>query len=160
MQKLDEETPYMLFNPGERNIKLTNIENFVDSTWRNDGYLVGAVDDENNLIGYLSAQRAKAQKIRHTAYIVVGIVNQYQGRGVGYQLFARLHKWAEKASIHRLELTVMETNSRAVKLYEKMGFKKEGLKIDSIFMNDTYINEYYMAKIISMEDQYGVFHSK
>ena len=60
-----------------------------------------------------------------------------------------LEKWATDHKIHRLELTVMSHNERAVNLYQKMGFKIEGIKQDSLLVNDEYVDEYYMAKILN-----------
>ncbi len=41
----------------------------------------------------------------------------------------------------------MEHNVGAIKLYEKMGFKK-GLKENSLIVNGKYVAEYYMGKIL------------
>ncbi|MFJ7934471.1 GNAT family N-acetyltransferase [Sporosarcina sp. NPDC096371] len=40
----------------------------------------------------------------------------------------QLDHWAEEHQLHRLELTVMESNTAGVALYQKNGFGIEGLK--------------------------------
>lgn len=47
----------------------------------------------------------------------------------------------------RAELTVFEDNERAIRLYEKFGFEKEGVKRMSVIKNGKYINEILMARI-------------
>lgn len=42
----------------------------------------------------------------------------------------------------------MKHNESAIRLYEKMGFKKEGLKENSLIVNGKYVDEYYMGKIL------------
>ena len=59
-----------------------------------------------------------------------------------------LESWAMENNCHRLELTVMSHNERAVALYTKCGFEREGVKRDSLFVNGKYVNEYYMSKLI------------
>jgi RimJ/RimL family protein N-acetyltransferase len=39
-------------------------------------------------------------------------------------------------------------DERAIKLYEKVGFHKEGIKEKSMLVDGKYIDEYYMAKLI------------
>ena len=39
-------------------------------------------------------------------------------------------------------------NERGTGLYRKMGFEIEGLKRRSLNIKGTYVNEYYMAKIL------------
>ena len=57
-------------------------------------------------------------------------------------------KWARENDVLRLELTVECTNVNAIRLYEKSGFKKEGLREKSMNLDGELIDEYYMAKII------------
>lgn len=49
-----------------------------------------------------------------------------------------------------LELTVECPNRAAKHLYEKSGFKVEGIKTKSMLVNGNYVDEYYMAKILLM----------
>jgi RimJ/RimL family protein N-acetyltransferase len=81
-------------------------------------------------------------------YIVIGILQSYSGQGIGAKLFERLEQWAREEEFHRLELTVMTHNHRAIGLYNKMGFKVEGVKKHSLFVNGEYVDEYYMSKLI------------
>jgi RimJ/RimL family protein N-acetyltransferase len=62
--------------------------------------------------------------------------------------FVVKRSWARERGFHRLELTVMTHNERAIRLYKKMGFEVEGVKKHSLFVNGEYVDEYYMAKLI------------
>lgn len=73
------------------------------------------------IVGFLSADRG-VNRIKHSAYIVAGILKEYCGQGIGTSLFNKLMEWAERNGITRLELTVMTNNERAIKLYKKFGF--------------------------------------
>jgi Acetyltransferases, including N-acetylases of ribosomal proteins len=107
------------------------------------------VTEENSeIIGFLSAERGFANRIKHSAYIVVGILENYRGKKIGTKLFEELEKWAENNFIYRLELTVMTNNEGAVMLYKKMGFKIEGIKEKSLIVDENFVNEYYMAKLL------------
>ena len=58
-------------------------------------------------------------------------------------------RWArERGGIHRLELTVMAHNFKAVALYERAGFTIEGSRRHSLLVDGSYVDEHYMAKLL------------
>lgn len=144
--ELDKETEYMLFEADEQPNDINRVKAMINQSINGDNLLLIATEDDN-IIGFLSAQRGIIRKIKHTAYIVVGIREKFRGKGIGKKLFCELDLWAKENNISRLELTVMCPNSMAKQLYEKNGFEVEGTKRNSIFMNGKYIDEYYMSKI-------------
>lgn len=78
----------------------------------------------------------------------LGSLQQYAGRGFGTALFTETEKWAKNAGLNRLELTVMAHNQRALALYKKVGFRIEGTARNSLVVDDAYVDEYYMAKLL------------
>ncbi len=146
MNQLDYETKYMLYEPGERSKNLPAIESLIrDSAEKNDFLLVAETD--NKLIGYISAQKGRLNRIAHSAYIVVGILKDYRGKGIGTEFFKRLNIWAEENKVVRLELTVICENEAAKHLYTNNGFEIEGMKRKSTFVDGKYLDEYYMARV-------------
>lgn len=144
--ELDKETEYMLFEADERPNDINRVKAMINQSINGDNLLLIATEDDN-IIGFLSAQRGILRKIKHTAYIVVGIREKFRRKGIGKRLFCDLDLWAKENNISRLELTVMCQNTIAKQLYEKNGFEVEGTKRNAIFMNGKYIDEYYMSKI-------------
>ena len=146
--RLDEETQFMLLEPGER---LTTGEEQLERIRHllsRDNQTVLVAEHGDRLVGYLEALGGEYKRDRHSAHIVAGILREFAGRGIGTQLFDEVQDWARRRSIHRLELTVMAHNSRAIGLYRKMGFEIEGTRRDSLFVNDRYVDEFYMAKLL------------
>ena len=95
------------------------------------------VEDDGKLVGFLLAKRGHVNRIKHSAYIVIGILKSYTGKGIGRRLFNELNNWATVNGVTRLELTVMKNNERVIRLYKKMGYKIEGVKEKSVV--DEYI---------------------
>ena len=148
--QIDEETRFMMFEAGERRQRvrdLGNLKQNIDKAISGIDFVLVA-EDEDELVGFMSAQRGEYNRILHSAYIVVGIKKAYQGRGIGREFFALLDDWARENDIIRLELTVECKNVNAISLYEKCGFKKEGLREKSMRVDGVFVDEYYMAKII------------
>ncbi|MCA9905757.1 MAG: GNAT family N-acetyltransferase [Anaerolineae bacterium] len=63
------------------------------------------------------------------AWLAIGIGEpDYRGRSIGYEAMQLAMQFAfHEINLHRLQLTVFSYNARAIRLYEKLGFRKEGV---------------------------------
>lgn len=150
LNALDDETKYMMYEPGER-VQSTSArelrEDILNNVVNGNDFLQVAAED-GKIVGYIRAERGKFCRNFHTAYIVVGILKDYAGKGIGTTFFKNLEKWAVRAGVHRLELTVECPNHAAKHLYEKSGFKTEGIRAKSMLVDGNFVDEYCMAKIL------------
>ena len=146
--QLDEETQFMLFEPGERSIDIEEQRHQIEQVLLSENHMIFVAEHEDQLVGYLGASGGYARRVRHRVEIVIGILEAFTGQGIGSQLFILMEKWAREKQLHRLELTVMTHNAAGVALYKKQGFTIEGLRQHAMVMNNRYVDEYYMAKLL------------
>jgi RimJ/RimL family protein N-acetyltransferase len=144
--ELDNETKFMMIEPEERKKDSDIIKSIIQNNLKDSFMYV--VEEEKKLVGFLTGRRGTANRIKHTVYIIIGILKIHCGRGIGKELFRELERWARENNIRRLELTVMTHNEKAINLYKKIGFKIEGIKEKSILLDGKFIDEYYMGKIL------------
>lgn len=146
---LDDETPFMMYEPNEREktTDATELREKIDDAISMDDFLLIA-EEREHIVGYIWAERGRMNRILHTAYIVVGIREAYQHQGIGTKFFRKLDEWARRNNIIRLELTVECANTAARKLYEKNGFVVEGRRKKSMKLGDEFVDEFYMAKLL------------
>jgi ribosomal protein S18 acetylase RimI-like enzyme len=94
-----------------------------------DSYAVKIVDDAmrfeawiaSDLIGLLAVY--VNEKADRTAFITnVSVVKEWQGMGIALGLLRRCICYASVIGFGKIELEVLERNTSAVKLYEKLGF--------------------------------------
>ncbi|MRD46564.1 GNAT family N-acetyltransferase [Caenimonas koreensis] len=84
----------------------------------------------------------------HVRYLGIGVHPQWQGRGVGRQLIARLVDWADNwANVLRIELHVHADNDRARALYESFGFFEEGRHKAYALKNGRFVDCFSMARL-------------
>jgi RimJ/RimL family protein N-acetyltransferase len=150
--QLDNETNMMMFEPGERKDTPNQIRKKICHA-RSAGSLILIVENNHSIIGFLSAERGFAKRIRHSAYVVVGILSSHRGKGLGQQLFQALDQWAAENGIRKLELTVLSHNNAGVQLYKKMGYEIEGVKRMSMLVDGCFHDELYMGKIIKPNER-------
>jgi [ribosomal protein S18]-alanine N-acetyltransferase len=58
----------------------------------------------------------------------IAVTRQAQGQGIGRELLQALAHWAQANGTTRMELEVRASNTRAIKLYEQAGMRREGLR--------------------------------
>ena len=147
-KRLDEETRFMLCEPGERRTTVRIQRRRIQETLAEDNSTIFVAEHDGALVGYLGAYGGQFRRIRHRAQIVIGILAAFTGQGLGTRLFAALESWARAQGLHRLELTVMTHNRAALALYRKMGFQVEGRRRHAIRLGDAYVDEYAMARLL------------
>ncbi|MFF2875987.1 GNAT family N-acetyltransferase [Gottfriedia sp. NPDC057991] len=145
--EVENQADFMLYGAEERNLateKQEVIEKSPNST------IFVAEETSGMLVGYAFAIGSSAKRKKHCVYLVIGILEEYTGRGIGTKLFQALEEWAINHNIFRLELPVVKQNEAGVGLYNKMGYEIEGTKRNSLIIDGNGFDEYYMAKVLSL----------
>ncbi len=84
----------------------------------------------------------------------MGIVASHRGRGLGLRLINATLTQARKVGFVRVELCVHADNARAIALYDKVGFVREGVQRDAICIDGQYGDTIMMA-IVERENADG-----
>lgn len=112
-----------------------NVEKTISeiSTKNNGVYLVA--EYEGSIVGHAFLEPLHPQSLHHVAELNIVVHLGWQGKGIGTQLLERLIEWVKSSgTIEKIELNVRASNTKAISLYKKMGFREEGrLKIGSKF---------------------------
>jgi RimJ/RimL family protein N-acetyltransferase len=82
----------------------------------------------------------------------------HQGKGYGKEAMVLVMEYGFGImNLHRIDLEVYSFNKNAIKAYEKIGFKREGIKRDVLFYN----HEYHDCIVMSMlEDEYRTKYAR
>lgn len=127
-----------------------NDENFRDriialTKMDNAKYIV--VEDQNGIVGHAIVEPHKLESTSHVVNLTIAIHEGHQGKGHGKKLMNYLIDWAKQnPKIEKFELHVRSSNTRAIQLYESLGFVEEGRKTKQIKYSPTnYQDNIYMA---------------
>ena len=120
---------------------------FVANLGPNDHHFVAILED-GTVIGAAGLHLEGNPRMRHVGSVGLFVHTDYQNAGVGTALLKTLLDLADNwLMLVRVELTVFADNERAIHLYEKLGFEKEGLKRMTTIRDGKYADEYMMARI-------------
>ena len=108
--------------------------------------IVAEVEDE--IVGWVTIGRGRAEFVRHTAELGLGVARDYRGVGIGAALMKEAIAWARSTGIEKLCLGVRADNVVARSLYEKMGFIQEGYQQRHIKTPEGYEDILLMARFL------------
>lgn len=151
--RLDNETSFMLMEPGERKTSIEHQMESLTSYSECESKVMFVIADDGDIHGFISGVGYTSNRNNHSMYCVMGIKQALAGQGYGKRLLASLEAWAFGQAFTRLELTVMCHNERAYNLYLSTGFEVEGVKRRSLKVDGQYVDEFYMAKLLACEDK-------
>lgn len=89
-------------------------------------------------------------KNRHAECIIDIGEKEFWGQGYGKEALKLLLDYAFlEMNLHRVSLRVFSFNEKAIGLYEKLGFKHEGVSRQSIFRNGEWHDIFHMGMLYS-----------
>jgi RimJ/RimL family protein N-acetyltransferase len=111
-------------------------------------FAIRATEDAHNpIIGVAGYYDIIKDNQVATLFIGIGDKNQ-QGKGYGKKALDELLNYGFKIlKLHRIQLNVMSFNASAIALYEKAGFKKEGIMKEFVLRDGKRHDLYMYAKL-------------
>jgi RimJ/RimL family protein N-acetyltransferase len=108
--------------------------------------VVAVVDAQ--VIGWCDIRRHPQPTHAHCGTLGMGIIPGFRDKGLGTRLIRAAVGQAREQGLHRVELHVHADNLRAIALYEKVGFKREGVARDAVKIDGRYVDSIGMAVIL------------
>lgn len=118
-------------------------------------FMIRTVED-NRLIGFVDLDGFDWSA--RNAWVGIGIGDaDYRGKGYGTEAMLILLRYAFSAlNLHRVNLGVFAFNERAIKSYEKCGFKYEGTEREVIYKDD---KRYGVINMGILRDEWDVLQA-
>jgi ribosomal protein S18 acetylase RimI-like enzyme len=77
-----------------------------------------------------------------------------RGRGVASALLAAAGQHARERGARKLSLRVLSTNEAALRLYERLGFRREGTLREEFLINGRYVDDVLMARHLGAKPEH------
>jgi RimJ/RimL family protein N-acetyltransferase len=149
IKKLSAETDYILTYPEEISFDEATELSFLKAINQSPNQVMIVALVDGVIAGNCQIRYKDKLKNHHRAVIAIGLLKTYWGLGIATTMFELMIAHAKEKGIMQLELEVFEGNKRAIKLYEKMGFKIVAEIPNAIKYKDGhYEKEFYMVKVL------------
>ena len=109
---------------------------------------------ENRPVGTIGLHVAGQPRKGRQGSLGLMVHPDYWGRGIASRLIEHILELADNwLNLARVELEVFDHNERAVKLYERLGFVREGRRERAAFGSGRHLNELLMGRLRPAVDQ-------
>ena len=109
--------------------------------------LLALLPDASRAVGLLALRRHEGRRA-HVGDIGMFVHPDFHGQGVGSALMQSAVELADRwLDLKRIELTVFVDNERAVRLYEKFDFVREGVLRGYAYRDGEYVDTLAMARL-------------
>ena len=140
------ETDFMLYAPDEYTVSTSEAAVQLERI-ANPGHSRSIIASaQSELVGFLSVMGSPIPRLRHAASLALGVRRSHWARHWPSLLKEAL-RWAPSAGLSRLESFVAVGNARAIALYERVGFKREGLRTRADVIRGRPVDDLLMAYV-------------
>ncbi|WP_137287065.1 GNAT family N-acetyltransferase [Halorussus salinisoli] len=106
-------------------------------------FFVATVDDD--VVGWVHLYAPELDKLSHTAELTVGVLDNYQGLGIGSHLLERGLEWAATNGYEKVYQSAPSTNEYAIEFLKEHGWETEAVRENHYKIDDEYVDEVMMA---------------
>ncbi|PGS48734.1 GNAT family N-acetyltransferase [Bacillus sp. AFS041924] len=145
--QIDGETENLDREAGEAFIDIKGFEELIISDKESVKNLFLVAEAQDKIVGFSRCEGNQLKRLSHKVEFGVCVLKDYWGHGIGKNLLKASISFADTNEIHKISLSVLETNETAINLYEKLGFEIEGvLKNDKLLSDGNFYNTILMGR--------------
>lgn len=145
--QIDGETENLDREPGEAFLDPAAFAELIrtDSEKPRNLFLVASVEDR--IVGFSRCEGISLKRLSHKVDFGVGVLQEFWGYGIGKHLLQASIDWADTNGIAKISLNVLATNEKAIRLYQRLGFAREGvLKRDKMLSDGKFYDTVVMGR--------------
>jgi RimJ/RimL family protein N-acetyltransferase len=138
---------YSLTQASELDLTVEQEQAWIKSNLNDESHLVIVAEKEGCIVGQLDFSNGHRKRNSHTGEFGMGVHKDHRGSGVGSWLIGALIEWArENPQIEKINLSVHQTNARAISMYQKHGFQIEGVRTKDLkYPENVYVDSILMG---------------
>jgi len=142
-------SPFMSDNFDRKFPTIAHFSNYYSNILEINGSFLLVAIYQNKPVGYLVMKTNPAEKLKHTATLNMGVVENFRGIGVGKHLvYEALDKAQNEGFIEIVYLMVRADHISAIQLYENTGFDTLATLDNDTKIDSEYFDGVLMRKFI------------
>ena len=103
-------------------------------------------EEDDRIVGRLSIGRDTHPASEHVADVGLMVADGYRRRGIGRALMENAEAWARGVGVRKIELHVFPHNEAALALYDRLGYRRVGVRCGHFRRADGYVDAILMEK--------------
>jgi RimJ/RimL family protein N-acetyltransferase len=108
-------------------------------------HLALVAEADGDVVGNVLVSVDRGVATEHIGVLSICIAAEWRDVGIGSELVSAAQRWVRERGLRKLSLGVFPDNERAIAVYERRGFVREGLRRMQYRSADQYRDEVLMA---------------
>jgi RimJ/RimL family protein N-acetyltransferase len=146
LETVGGESDFLSFGAGEFGMSQAEEEAFLKKVAADAGelYVVGIVD--GLIVTSLTFSAGRRPRVRHRGEFGLSVRKSHWDLGIASLMLDHLIEWARRGKVvTKINLRVRADNERAIRLYERKGFVREGTITRESFLGGVYFSDHHMG---------------
>lgn len=153
-----EDAEFLAFCLNSPDIRPTFFTNFPTNVFRQTELIRSLYKDSREYVPFIICEKNQGEPVGITAFHRIDLISRAAifsiiipekknwDKGYGTEATQLMVEYGfDVLNLNRIQLHVCSLNTRGIKVYEKVGFVKEGLLRQAMYQNDEYYDFYVMA---------------
>lgn len=146
-KKTKKESKLLLDEKEEQEVTFEKVRKQIIECNHNNRSMILLAILNGKVVGYMKIKGDNSKRASHRAKVQLMIPADAPDTNISSALIKKSEEWAEEKGIKRFEVTILEENVQARKLFEHHLYEVEGIRKGSIWLENKLKNEVYMAKM-------------
>ncbi|MBK7572995.1 MAG: GNAT family N-acetyltransferase [Bacteroidetes bacterium] len=145
-----KETNNVISLPEEFSLTMLDQEKWVKYYTENEYSLLLVAEADDKIVGVLDFKNNSKIRLSHSGEFGISILPEFQDKKIGSKMIEYLITWARsKPKLKKINLSVFESNKRAIHVYKKLGFVIEGQQKNAVqIAEDVFIDLIQMGMVL------------
>jgi len=145
-----KETNNVISLPEEFSLTILDQEKWVKYYTENEYSLLLVAEADDKIVGVLDFKNNSKIRLSHSGEFGISILPEFQDKKIGSKMIEYLITWARsKPKLKKINLSVFESNKRAIHVYENLGFRIEGQQKNAVqIAEDVFIDLIQMGMVL------------
>lgn len=149
LTKATGETEFLASYPEELTYTVESEAAYIQNILNSPQNMMIACTVDGKLAGNCQIVFLGGMKTRHRAAVMIGLLKEFWGLGIGSAMFREMELAARQNGIEQMELEMIEGNERGLSLYKKMGFDVMAEHPNAFKLKDGSLRKaIYMRKLL------------
>jgi RimJ/RimL family protein N-acetyltransferase len=146
LDELTGETDFLAMGRGELNWPEEKERQYIEDHLRADNKLLLVAEIDGRFAGLVGFTGDDRPRLRHTGEFGITISRLHWGLGLGTALIQAMIAWARASGVVRkIGMRVRADNERALRLYDRFGFVREGVITRQFAVAGRFYDAYLMG---------------
>lgn len=121
---------------------------------RADEHLVLVAESDGEVVGNVLVSVDRGRATEHIGVLSILLADGWRDVGIGSELIAAAQRWSLERGLRKLSLGVFPDNARALAVYVRAGFVREGVRRLQYRSGDVFRDEVLMAWFPTDEEKH------